>query len=48
MKTYRIEYTGFVIVEADDEGEALDKANNDEEIYEEYEWADPVEVDDGT
>ena len=48
MKTYRIEYTGFVIVEAEDACEALDKADNDEEIYEEYEWKDPVEVDDIT
>lgn len=45
MKTYRIEYTGFVIVEADDEWEALDKADNDEEIYEEWVWESPVEVD---
>lgn len=46
MKQYRIEYTGFVIVEAEDKWDAMDKADNDEEIYEEYEWEDPVEVDD--
>lgn len=45
MKKYRVEYTGFVIVEAEDEWEALDKADNDEEIYEEWIWEDPVEVD---
>lgn len=45
MKKYRVEYTGFVIVEAEDKWEALDKAGNDEVIYGEYEWEDPVEVD---
>ena len=35
---YKVEYCGFVIVEANDEQEALDKAQNDEEESEEYEW----------
>ena len=30
-----VEYTGFVIVEAEDKWDAMDKADNDEEIYEE-------------
>jgi len=38
---YMIEYHGFVVVEADDAQEALDKAQNDEEEYEEYEWEYP-------
>lgn len=38
---YKIRYRGFVIVEADDAQEALDKARNDEEEYEEYEWEYP-------
>lgn len=42
MKKYKVEYHGFVIVEADDAQEALDKAQNDEEIYEEYEWEFPM------
>jgi len=41
MKRYKVEYRGFVIVEAEDVQEALDKAQNDEEIYEEYEWEYP-------
>lgn len=45
MKKYRIEYTGFVIVEAEDKWDAMDKADNDEEIYEEWEWESPVGVD---
>ena len=42
---YKVEYHGFVIVEADDELEALDKARNDEEIYEEYEWNSVEQLD---
>lgn len=41
MKKYMIEYSGYVIVEAEDAHEALDKADNDEEIYEEWEWEFP-------
>ena len=38
---YKVNYYGFVIVEADDEQEAKWKALNDEEEYEEYEWEYP-------
>ena len=38
---YKVRYYGFVIVEADDVQDALDKAQNDEEEYEEYEWEYP-------
>ena len=41
---YKVEYCGFVIVEADDVHEALDKAQNDEEEYEEYEWEYPKRI----
>lgn len=38
---YKVRYYGFVIVEAEDAQEALDKAQNDEEEYGEYEWEYP-------
>lgn len=38
---YKVRYYGFVIVEADDAQGALDKAQNDEAEYGEYEWDSP-------
>lgn len=41
---YKVEYCGFVIIEANDAQEALDKAQNDEVEYEEYEWEYPERI----
>ena len=41
---YKVEYYEFVIVEEDNAQEALDKAQNDEEEYEEYEWENPKRI----
>ena len=38
---YRIHYHGYVLVDAEDAQDALDKADNDLEFYEEFEWDYP-------
>lgn len=45
MKKYKLPFHGFVYVEAEDEGQALDKADNGETVYEEQEWDPTEEVD---
>lgn len=45
MNKYKLPFHGFVYVEAENEGEALDKADNDESVYEEREWDPAEEVD---
>lgn len=41
---YRIDYYGYVIVDAEDAQDALDKADNDLEDYKEWQWEDPKRV----
>ena len=38
---YRIYYHGYVLVDAKDAQDALDKADNDLEYYKEFEWNSP-------
>lgn len=38
---YRIYYHSYVLVDAEDPQDALDKADNDLECYEEFEWDYP-------
>ena len=45
MKKYRLDFKGFVLVEAENPHEALSRANYEEFIYKEFRWGDPVEVD---
>lgn len=46
MARYKVCYSGFVYVEAEDETEALELAQDGMTIYEEMEWEDPEEIDD--
>lgn len=46
MKKYKVPYTGFVVVIASSAEEAIDAADNDGEIYEEWEWGDPILMED--
>lgn len=46
MSKYRVDFTGFVYVEADSPEEALDIAQDGEGIYEEQNWEHAQEIDD--
>lgn len=46
MSKYKICYSGFVYVEAEDERDALELAQDGMTIYDEMEWEDVEEVDD--
>lgn len=47
MARYKVEFTGFSIVEADSPDDALDLAQDDEFMYEERNWESPEEVVEG-
>ena len=47
MKEYIVKYIGFVIVEAENKKEAKEKAKEDETIYEEKEWREAIELEEG-
>lgn len=46
-KRYRIEYSGFCIVEADSKEEALELAQDGEVMYDECNWGKPSLCDEG-
>nr|DAE46730.1 MAG TPA: Protein of unknown function (DUF1381) [Caudoviricetes sp.] len=45
---YTVAFTGFHYVEADSEEEAMEKVDDDDTVYSEYSYKDPVEVDEFT
>jgi hypothetical protein len=48
MSKYKVPFSGFVYVEAEDKDEALDMAQDGDAIYEETNWEHAVLVDDFT
>lgn len=46
MKKYKLPFHGFVYVEAENEDEALEKADDGETVYGEKEWEPAEEVGD--
>lgn len=47
MKKYKVEFTGFLIVEAESEEEAIRRADNCEDIYSEMEYTECYEFNGG-
>lgn len=41
MTRYKVEYSGFCIVEADSKEEALELAQDEEAMYDECDWGEP-------